>query len=145
MALLSVRAVIVLLLVVTSWSMDQGVDNGPDPTVTCKADGTCDSNDCVDKHPRCLFWAQIGECDRNLNYMTKSCSQSCELCIGKEWTFPSENNDDCEDTHPSCERWEREGECIKNPTFMKQGCKMSCKQCVNRNKLREAGVDDFEM
>jgi ShK domain-like len=106
---LSVRAVFVLLLVVTTWSITHGVDDEQDPTGTCRADGTCDSNDCVDKVPQCLFWAQKGECVNNPVYMAKSCPQSCELCIGNNLLFPWENDKDCEDSNPKCERWQREG------------------------------------
>ena len=154
MVSLAARAVFVLLLVVTTWSIAHGVDDEEDPTATCRADGTCDtcradgtcdSNDCVDKHVRCLFWAQLGECVNNQVFMTTSCPQSCELCIGNDLLFPWDNDDDCKDFYDTCERWQREGECFKNPTFMGPNCRLSCRKCVNVDKLREAGVDDLEM
>lgn len=142
-----IRTVFVLLLVVTTWSIAHGVDDEHDPTEACGADGTgtCDSNGCVDKNPRCLFWAEVGECVNNPRFMTKSCPQSCEVCIGDTWLFPWESGDDCGDSEPKCELWQKEGECTKNPNFMKRACKLSCRKCVNVHKLREAGANDFEM
>jgi hypothetical protein len=147
---LVLHASLMLVLVLTTLSIagGQGVDdddedNDPDPT--CKADGTCDNSECIDADSRCLFWAQVGECVNNPAFMTRSCPQSCELCIGKEWLFPWDVHEDCEDAHPKCELWQTEGECIKNPSFMKQSCRQSCKKCVNPSKLREKGAGNDEM
>lgn len=62
-----------------------------DTTETCNADGTgsCnaetkensnDSNDCVDTHKDCSFWASKGECDANPNYMLRNCQKACNVC-----------------------------------------------------------------
>ena len=59
---------------------------------TCLADGTCsdgneddeltedDDADCVDSNDSCQYWASIGECDKNPNYMLGNCELSCDSC-----------------------------------------------------------------
>ena len=36
--------------------------------------------DCVNKHELCAFWATIGECTANPNYMKLQCGPSCRSC-----------------------------------------------------------------
>lgn len=141
-----------LVLTTRSIARGQGLDDYDDyededvePDDTCEADGSCDSHECIDEDSRCLFWAQAGECVKNPVYMARSCRQSCELCIGKEWLFPWDVHKDCEDAHPNCERWLADGECVKNPSFMKKTCRQSCKVCINRNKVSEEGAGNDGM
>jgi len=35
---------------------------------------------CKNEHKRCDEWANIGECDKNPNYMLKKCQRSCHQC-----------------------------------------------------------------
>lgn len=35
---------------------------------------------CIDNKPSCRFWASIGECALNPEFMKKECVKSCELC-----------------------------------------------------------------
>jgi len=37
-------------------------------------------SDCQDGHPKCLDWANVGECDNNPPYMLKICRRSCTRC-----------------------------------------------------------------
>ena len=42
---------------------------------------TCDDTD-VDA-TNCPLWAGVGECSRNSDYMTTSCTKSCNVCSGE--------------------------------------------------------------
>ena len=54
------------------------------------SEGTCNAYDprecsahtssCQDGHPKCLQWAQVGECDNNPGYMLNNCRRSCLQC-----------------------------------------------------------------
>ncbi|XP_065060849.1 zinc metalloproteinase nas-15-like isoform X2 [Rhopilema esculentum] len=35
---------------------------------------------CVDNHSYCSYWASIGECQKNPNYMLTNCKKSCQRC-----------------------------------------------------------------
>jgi prolyl 4-hydroxylase len=35
---------------------------------------------CENLHKMCLFWAVVGECESNPNYMTLNCAPSCQTC-----------------------------------------------------------------
>ena len=35
---------------------------------------------CEDKNQYCSYWAGIGECSKNPNYMLDACAKSCEYC-----------------------------------------------------------------
>ena len=37
---------------------------------------------CKDKNKNCKFWASIGECGKNPNFMLFNCSKSCGVCPG---------------------------------------------------------------
>nr|XP_006819343.1 PREDICTED: uncharacterized protein LOC102810139 [Saccoglossus kowalevskii] len=36
--------------------------------------------DCIDLNPNCAYWASIGECQKNPEYMLQSCKKSCDQC-----------------------------------------------------------------
>lgn len=36
--------------------------------------------DCVDGHEQCTEWAYFGECEKNPEFMKKSCKKACKLC-----------------------------------------------------------------
>ena len=38
--------------------------------------------DCQDGHKHCEYWASIGECKKNPDYMLKTCGKSCNSCEG---------------------------------------------------------------
>ncbi|KRY52472.1 Peroxidase mlt-7 [Trichinella britovi] len=40
----------------------------------------CISANCCDQHEWCGFWAGIGECETNKNWMTRNCQISCKKC-----------------------------------------------------------------
>ncbi|XP_003373581.1 putative ShTK domain protein [Trichinella spiralis] len=40
----------------------------------------CISTNCCDQHEWCGFWAGIGECETNKNWMTRNCQISCRKC-----------------------------------------------------------------
>ena len=40
-------------------------------------------DDCVDTHENCKFWAELGECGKNPNYMLTNCAVSCNSCPKK--------------------------------------------------------------
>jgi len=41
---------------------------------------------CKDNHENCAGWADMGECDKNSNYMLKTCKKSCGICEDKKVT-----------------------------------------------------------
>ena len=38
------------------------------------------SDDCVDINESCLYWSEIGQCDKNPDYMLVNCKKSCKVC-----------------------------------------------------------------
>ena len=40
------------------------------------------TDDCVDLDIHCPSWAQMGECDKNPDYMHVNCRKSCHICGG---------------------------------------------------------------
>merc|ERR1712080_408842 len=73
-----------------------GTKPTPKPTPT----GTC-----VDDNTSCAGWAQIGECQKNPDYMLKSCRKSCNQC--------STTSSKCVDKNTSCPQWASGGHCAK--------------------------------
>ena len=88
--------------------------------------------ECVDNNPKCLEWAEGGECRTNPGYMLRQCQKSCSTC-GKSDTeiqgMVDEYSKLCEDANPNCESWAGSGECEANPGYMLQSCKRSCNVC----------------
>jgi len=37
-------------------------------------------NDCVNRNTNCAFWAVIGQCESNTDYMAHECAPSCQTC-----------------------------------------------------------------
>ena len=35
----------------------------------------------VDIHPKCAYWANIGECEQNPQWMVPNCPISCDNCV----------------------------------------------------------------
>ena len=82
---------IFLLHVVLLWSNPVVVAEEGEDDMICEEDlhnvtlCTHKSNDsvpdpCNDQSKECSFWAEIGECDVNPNYMLSSCAKSCKQC-----------------------------------------------------------------
>ncbi|VDN94150.1 unnamed protein product [Brugia pahangi] len=40
----------------------------------------CLPNGCCDEHQWCRFWASIGECTANPDWMTGNCQLACNTC-----------------------------------------------------------------
>uniref|UniRef100_A0A915IEM5 ShKT domain-containing protein n=1 Tax=Romanomermis culicivorax TaxID=13658 RepID=A0A915IEM5_ROMCU len=38
------------------------------------------TNYCQDNHPLCCFWATMGQCDANMNWMRPNCQYACGTC-----------------------------------------------------------------
>jgi hypothetical protein len=143
----SMRTLLILLFLSSA--------KGSDSDLFCE-DGICTQvsnlpivDPCHDSHVDCEFWASIGECDVNPNYMLNSCAKSCGVCpsIGFENDRVPPAQSSCVDQEMSenCERRARLGECLLEPDFMRLHCKATCMYCVNEDKLRLQGVSDEEM
>ncbi|XP_035673678.1 neurogenic locus notch homolog protein 1-like isoform X1 [Branchiostoma floridae] len=50
--------------------------------IVCRSCGLCSRPGCSDNNQNCVFWASIGECDANPNYMLETCPLSCNVCEG---------------------------------------------------------------
>ena len=88
-------------------------------------DGGTPDSDCEDSNDNCAYWASVGECKANPNYMLENCKKSCNNCgSDKEKEDPN-----CVDENASCEAWATRGECEANPNYMLVNCRKSCKQC----------------
>ncbi|PAV79596.1 hypothetical protein WR25_00311, partial [Diploscapter pachys] len=48
----------------------------------------CLTNGCCDQHEWCRFWASIGECQANHDWMSASCQLACGTCSAPPATFP---------------------------------------------------------
>ncbi|XP_077982474.1 uncharacterized protein LOC144437416 [Glandiceps talaboti] len=77
--------------------------------------------ECIDKNESCKGWANIGECEKNPDYMLPNCAKSCKP--------ECDTDDECIDSHDSCATWAEQGECEKNKLWMLPNCKRSCTQC----------------
>ena len=89
---------------------------GPEEVKDCAAM----SSPCKDENKNCKYWAGIGECAKNPNYMVDKCQKSCDSCY-------------CRNNNSYCNYWGSIGECTKNPSYMLMNCQVSCNSCC-RNK-----------
>ena len=98
---------------------------------TCAVgDSSCSA--CQDQEDKCSYWASIGECDKNPDYMHQFCQLSCGLCEGMNPPKPKNTKKKtCEDEDDKCEMWAESGECQANPGYMLSHCKLSCHVCVD--------------
>ncbi|XP_078361843.1 uncharacterized protein LOC144646174 isoform X2 [Oculina patagonica] len=74
----------------------------------------------ADLHLSCKGWAAVGECEKNVLWMTPNCCVSC-----KYHNAPT----DCIDTSPKCPLWAYNGECEGNRVWMSNKCRKSCNVC----------------
>ena len=74
-------------------------------------------DNCRNIHKDCDYWASIGECDANPNYMLYYCAKGCNTCHLQtdEHRYAHCQNDEDQ----PCEEYANEGECHKNPRFMR--------------------------
>ncbi len=81
---------------------------------------------CRDENRECKTWAGNGECERNKDYMSVSCRNSCNLCgASAEVAEPA-----CKDANKEeCPYWATMGECESNPGWMQEQCRRSCGLC----------------
>ncbi|KAI6210404.1 hypothetical protein M3Y96_00324500 [Aphelenchoides besseyi] len=75
---------------------------------------------CKDRHDLCKFWASIGECESNKQWMNRACAISCDRCNGSTI---------CIDRHRLCSFWASINECETNKVWMLVQCAKSCKSC----------------
>ena len=103
------------------------------------------ASSCEDNNGSCEFWASLGECDRNPDYMLSFCTRSCNGCAtdgpSSPTRAPTRRRDptegptviipdsSCEDNNGSCEFWASLGECDRNPDYMLSFCARSCDSC----------------
>ncbi|CAD5212414.1 unnamed protein product [Bursaphelenchus okinawaensis] len=64
-----------LAIVCIALSVVQGSDDNP---VT--RNFSCQPNGCCDQHEWCRFWASMGECRTNRNWMERNCQLACGSC-----------------------------------------------------------------
>jgi len=101
----------------------------------CSADG-----DLCDAHKDCSIWKEAGECQKNEEYMKKTCPVSC-----LDDNYPTKDDSTCKDYHTRCEVWASLGECTENPKDMKRYCALSCNICnVDAEILDNLCVDKNE-
>ncbi|KAL8578341.1 hypothetical protein ACOMHN_031715 [Nucella lapillus] len=93
---------------------------------------------CKDTESSCAYWAGIGECRKNPDYMSGNCAKSCGICKGMDGKLTTTTTTTtttqplaCEDASQSCENWARFGQCDINPEYMERHCRKSCGICGN--------------
>ncbi|VEU37008.1 unnamed protein product [Pseudo-nitzschia multistriata] len=114
---------------------------------------------CVDVNPKCEYWASMGECNKNPQFMKIDCRKSCLSCISLHpddepqvafddtrvevlWhlyksqeylhakaTSNIANLKNCGNNYAECTHWWAKGECETNPRFMKTECRLACRTC----------------
>lgn len=47
----------------------------------------CRLNGCCDQHEWCRFWASMGECFSNKNWMNRNCQLACNSCTRRKYLF----------------------------------------------------------
>ncbi|PAV59789.1 hypothetical protein WR25_25738 isoform B [Diploscapter pachys] len=78
-------------------------------SATTKAPFRCHDtlrNKCYNEHPCCQYWSQLGECQRNIVWMSCHCKVSCGVCYPDDYYYNSEI-----DYHAACPSLARKGEC----------------------------------
>ncbi|XP_033634858.1 uncharacterized protein LOC117296096 [Asterias rubens] len=76
---------------------------------------------CTDGHTSCERWAEIGECEKNPQWMRWNCRDSCKTC--------EDLITGCFDSNSQCPAWANTGECEANPDWMRSNCRKSCQTC----------------
>jgi hypothetical protein len=75
----------------------------------------------------CPFWASVGECSKNPQYMLASCAKSCKsaVVVSEVVVEPPFYNNKNEENE-LCAFWASVGECVKNPKYMLKNCAKCC-------------------
>lgn len=63
----------------------------------------CLSNGCCDEHEWCRFWASIGECTANPDWMSVNCQLACNTCTASANLSLPIDNGKCEKIEPTAE------------------------------------------
>jgi hypothetical protein len=87
--------------------------NGGWPSGSGSGGGT--GTTCTDSNQHCQYWASVGECSKNPNYMLTNCCSSCRS-----------TGSACLDKNQYCRYWASVGECSRNPAYMLPYCCASC-------------------
>lgn len=81
---------------------------------------------CTDSDDNCKYWASVGECEKNPNYMLYNCRKSCNTCFNSKYNLFNNNNLDneirnVEEFNESNDEEEEisTSECDPNDTFCK--------------------------
>ncbi|VDM40417.1 unnamed protein product [Toxocara canis] len=82
------------------------------------------SGNCFNDDPCCSSWANLDECPRNIQYMSRYCKRSCGYCRSN-----MENRTGCFNRHISCNYWRSQGECSRRRQWMAENCQFSCGWC----------------
>lgn len=86
----------------------------------------------LDVNRNCAYWASIGECRANPNYMLGSCPNAC-ASVGVVYR---------QDLDTNCRAWAARGECSRNPSYMRTHCNQSCNSVnYSTGSIRYAVVD----
>ncbi|EYC00657.1 hypothetical protein Y032_0114g459 [Ancylostoma ceylanicum] len=110
---------------------------GSNSEVTTREYLKCEGN-CCDRNETCAYWASIGECRNNADWMLPNCQLSCQSCNtnSNKPSKPSSTSmcgtgrdSKCCDREKSCADWASWGECENRPSFMLRKCKLSCNAC----------------
>ena len=81
---------------------------------------------CKNLHSLCTYWANIGECTANKDYMNNECSLACKTCLDLEISTSLH----CKDHHEFCKGWANENKCATDAEYMQFYCANSCKSCI---------------
>ncbi|CAJ0593870.1 unnamed protein product [Cylicocyclus nassatus] len=98
--------------------------------------GNCNSIMCFNEDICCPYWAYVGGCITNPDFMLCQCRVSCEQCT------PDYFYGECEDYHRDCYKWSRGGQCTKNK-WMLENCRRSCNSCIDPSMLPQRCAQRF--
>ena len=68
-----------------------------------------------DTDEKCGTWAELGECEKNSEFMQSACATSCSTATTKVTQLQKE-----------CAGYAQAGECVRNPAFMLSTCRKEC-------------------
>jgi len=100
----------------------------PEPTTPKPSRGpqTCEKFPLADEYcvdggdGYCDFYAERGDCTREVDRMLRNCPKACGYCG---------DNIQCRDYYDDCADWGSAGQCESSPGFMEIGCPKTCGCC----------------
>jgi len=131
---LSLFPVLVLLMT----NIASTASSSSSAAVVVDADGTTieSESSCRNDQKECEYWASLGECEKNPEYMRESCQQSCNACGSASTTTndtKKEEEKECVDFDDRCAHWIGHGRnpyCIgESETYLYLNCPKSCGNC----------------